>query len=126
MHLNETDEATRVRLTDARRLRVKDDERWYFIWDILYPAFPRPDSPFASEYLEEMLGLARSAHRFYREQIGDDSIAQLLADHSRGIITMKDMEESIEALVFDAERVRAYVRLMTSENSRQQQRTRKT
>ncbi|RSL70704.1 hypothetical protein CEP51_012153 [Fusarium floridanum] len=40
-------------------------DKWYAMWDILYPDKPRPSSPFKDGLLEQMLAIARDAHRFY-------------------------------------------------------------
>ncbi|RSL58334.1 hypothetical protein CEP53_006157 [Fusarium sp. AF-6] len=90
-------------------------DKWYAMWDILYPDKPRPSSPFKDGLLGQMLAIARDAHRFYREHIGDGSLTQLLARQSTSDgLAPQDLEEAIEELLFDGERVRAMVQLMAS------------
>jgi predicted metal-dependent hydrolase len=91
------------------------------MWDILYHT-PRPSSPFKDGLLEQMLEIARGAHRFYREHIGDGSLAQLLARQSiNNDIALQDMEEAIEELLFDGKRVRAILQLMASREPERQE-----
>ncbi|KAJ3466958.1 hypothetical protein MRS44_004522 [Fusarium solani] len=110
------DEAEYKLVMKASRRRVSEFEKWYAIWDIMYHT-PRPSSPFKDGILEQMLEIARDAHRFYRENIGDTSLAQLLARQStRGYDTLQETENAIEELLFDGARIRNIVRLMASRN----------
>ncbi|RTE72734.1 hypothetical protein BHE90_012827 [Fusarium euwallaceae] len=71
--------------------------------------------------LEQMLAIARDAHRFYREHIGDGSLTRSSARQSTGDgLAPQDLEEAIEELLFDGERVRAIVQLMASRESKRQ------
>ncbi|KAH8878582.1 hypothetical protein GQ53DRAFT_93426 [Thozetella sp. PMI_491] len=66
------------RLRENRRT-FNEVERWYCLWEVMYPASPRPDSPYVGSPLEEMLSIVRRALQAARHNFpSGNPVAELL------------------------------------------------
>lgn len=110
-------EDQRHRLRDNRR-HLNEVERWYCIWDIMYPDTPRPDSPYVGGAIEEIVGIIRRAYRTARENFfGGSSLRDFFADfqESRGVSQPYSSDEldhiqaNSESLLLDWSRVQSII-----------------
>jgi hypothetical protein len=76
-----TDQLRQLR---QNRRTLNEVERWYCLWDILYPTTPRPDSPYVGSVLEEITSIFRRAWRAARQNLlGEHPMTEFLMNPLR-------------------------------------------
>ncbi|KAK3381244.1 hypothetical protein B0H63DRAFT_523972 [Podospora didyma] len=82
------------------RRNLNEAERWYCLWDILYPGKPRPASPYVGSPFEEMMNIARRAYQAARDNIFDfNPVVRILT--SQPYNQINNTGAAVESQLFD-------------------------